>query len=733
MRAFRTSIIGRKRWCLNQGSPCPLRHASQQPLLPRRALQLCGALIKPNSSTSTPAPPDPHTPPSSSQQLLDPNQGQQPPAQPQLPTKHAATGDRTPASSPSPSAGPSRSPTPGPGPGPGPNSQPPNTPNGDGGLSTRLRSWILLLAEYGGIYGTAAVLIAALTRVDAFGGLHWDFADVALGLGLMAPAMAFDAVVGLPDWATRQEDAAQVVRLFVDPDLLPQQQKKKKTEEKNEAEEDKPTPGSDHQQQQQQEEGQSKVHGAAAAAATSTAFVAADGAVVGATSTSATSSTSGREGDSSSTNSSTSSSSADGVSIFSSERTEGVITQAVTLPASAIAATSTSSSSSSGASPGLAATMRPATAAAAGDQSSPISSPISSSSGSTAGSSSETGAASGSGGGAPPPPPPGRLWAAAQRLRMALELMQESSIRNNPGARLTPLQEVAVILVAVTADEMLYRAVLLTLFGRWLRDRAYEAGAEEVLTLPGGLLGGQVDTAAAAQWVALGVGCSLGAAVFAARAWQETRVAERLRAMQEAQAEEAAKALRKQRLMGQHVTEEDLREEREKQARLQTAQASLVASIGVQGALVWLMEGGREVYQVAAAGSSFLLTGNLAAPLAGSMAVQLLVSAYQRLGLKRTMQRRARLVEARRKGKAAGEGEVAAATGLAAAAEAAQEQRAESLGAGREPQGAGGGGATMEETAAPSPAVPAAEQREQQQQEEGQQQERQQQQQERQQ
>ncbi|EFJ51587.1 hypothetical protein VOLCADRAFT_87755 [Volvox carteri f. nagariensis] len=242
---------------------------------------------------------------------------------------------------------------------------------------------------------------------------------------------------------------------------------------------------------------------------------------------------------------------------------------------------------------------------------------------------------------------------------MALELMQESSIRNNPGSRLTPVQEAVVILVAVTAEEMLYRAVLLTLLGLWLRDRAYEGGAEEVLTLQlqlllGGYGGGggtwELDTAAAAQWAALGVGLALGATVFAAKAWQETRLAERLRAVQAAQAEEAAKELRKQRLLGQvHMTEAQLLEEREKVARLQAAQASLVASIGVQGALVWMMEGGREVYQVAASGASFLLTGNLAAPLAGSLAAQLLVSAYQRLGLRRTVQRRAKVLEARRR------------------------------------------------------------------------------------
>ncbi len=116
-------------------------------------------------------------------------------------------------------------------------------------------------------------------------------------------------------------------------------------------------------------------------------------------------------------------------------------------------------------------------------------------------------------------------------------------MRNNPGARLTPLQELLVILVGCTADEMLYRAVLLTFFGRWLRDRAYEAGADDVLVLPdlghvfgpvpavdtlaaagaaAGAGGGawEVELGVAAQWASLAGGCLLGVALFAARAWQ---------------------------------------------------------------------------------------------------------------------------------------------------------------------------------------------------------------------
>jgi hypothetical protein len=100
---------------------------------------------------------------------------------------------------------------------------------------------------------------------------------------------------------------------------------------------------------------------------------------------------------------------------------------------------------------------------------------------------------------------------------------QEQSIRNNPGARLGPVQELAVILGAVLA-EMLYRATLLVLLAHWLRDRAFEAGLEEEVFLP---LLGQQDTGTAAAWAALGLGVSLGAAAFAVRAYQVHLVAGR--------------------------------------------------------------------------------------------------------------------------------------------------------------------------------------------------------------
>jgi hypothetical protein len=55
------------------------------------------------------------------------------------------------------------------------------------------------------------------------------------------------------------------------------------------------------------------------------------------------------------------------------------------------------------------------------------------------------------------------------RLRVSMGLLQQVYTRANPGIGLSPAAELLVVLVATLADEMLYRAVALTLLGLWLR------------------------------------------------------------------------------------------------------------------------------------------------------------------------------------------------------------------------------------------------------------------------
>lgn len=55
------------------------------------------------------------------------------------------------------------------------------------------------------------------------------------------------------------------------------------------------------------------------------------------------------------------------------------------------------------------------------------------------------------------------------QLRVSMGLLQQVYTRANPGIGLSPAAELLVVLVATLADEMLYRAVALTLLGLWLR------------------------------------------------------------------------------------------------------------------------------------------------------------------------------------------------------------------------------------------------------------------------
>jgi hypothetical protein len=75
------------------------------------------------------------------------------------------------------------------------------------------------------------------------------------------------------------------------------------------------------------------------------------------------------------------------------------------------------------------------------------------------------------------------------------------------------------------ADEMLYRAVILTLVSYWIRDRLYEAGAEDVIGFPWGL--GSADALHVGQYGALALGVVGGILAFTLRAWREAALIEK--------------------------------------------------------------------------------------------------------------------------------------------------------------------------------------------------------------
>ena len=62
-------------------------------------------------------------------------------------------------------------------------------------LPKELLQLLVVLIEYGGLVGTAAVVICYFTHIDPFGHMHWDSADVLLGLRLFLPVYLLDALV----------------------------------------------------------------------------------------------------------------------------------------------------------------------------------------------------------------------------------------------------------------------------------------------------------------------------------------------------------------------------------------------------------------------------------------------------------------------------------------------------------------------------------------------------------
>jgi hypothetical protein len=82
-------------------------------------------------------------------------------------------------------------------------------------LPPRVWRLLALLTQYGGVYGTAAVVIGWLTHVDPWGGLHWDAADVAFGLQLYAPLLLLDAALMLPDHSLPPGESLDAAAMLV--------------------------------------------------------------------------------------------------------------------------------------------------------------------------------------------------------------------------------------------------------------------------------------------------------------------------------------------------------------------------------------------------------------------------------------------------------------------------------------------------------------------------------------
>ena len=68
-----------------------------------------------------------------------------------------------------------------------------------------LQRFLVLLVTTGGIKGTLAVAGAWLLHLDPFGNFHASASDAALGLALISPVIAVDALLMLPEWKVTWE------------------------------------------------------------------------------------------------------------------------------------------------------------------------------------------------------------------------------------------------------------------------------------------------------------------------------------------------------------------------------------------------------------------------------------------------------------------------------------------------------------------------------------------------
>eukprot|EP00877_Chromochloris_zofingiensis_P005819 jgi/Chrzof1/15238/Cz09g32170.t1 len=353
---------------------------------------------------------------------------------------------------------------------------------------------IAFLTEYGGVFGTAAVVTGWVTHVDPFGGLHWDLHDVLTGLKLFLPLMVFDALVMLPDYHIRPDISTSAAKVSVG-DMT----------------------GNgliEHNLRRRAERLRKK------AAITGTA----------------------PPGDHSTTPAAPASSTTQPVS---DDLTSGRLT------------TSTPQS-------------------APHDHSSPVkfrpSFMVEDDDGNAAAGTNS-------------------FSKLVVRSKMTLEMLQQYNARDHPGRALSPTAEVLVIAVSALAEEMLWRAVGLTLLGLWLRDRLFEAGFDDDMLVNGS----SMATSDVAKYMSVGIGAAVGAALFAVNYWREQ---EMLKAIQvrprDDKASEASEAIKQQ----------------------------LLATFGATTAGVAVLDGLRTVAAGVIAGTSFIITGNLAAPYAGGMATE---------------------------------------------------------------------------------------------------------------
>eukprot|EP00887_Chlorella_sp_A99_P001452 scaffold8.g1452.t1 len=217
-------------------------------------------------------------------------------------------------------------------------------------------------------------------------------------------------------------------------------------------------------------------------------------------------------------------------------------------------------------------------------------------------------------------------------LLAALYREQLQRALNNAGRFLSWPAELVLLLGVHLSEEMLYRAVLLTLATGWTIDRLYEAGVDDVVSVAGLAL---APPQAGALLAAAGCATLSLALLVQRELFPAVRIVKAVQASAARQAEKRARAERAERLSGGGAGGgATTRERRRAQERADRAIAKLKRSVLEQQRWAVGVEGVRDVTEWACFSASFLLTGNLLAPFASAVAADLAFSFYQRTRLR---------------------------------------------------------------------------------------------------
>ncbi|PSC67454.1 Qa-SYP3 Sed5p Syntaxin 5-type isoform A [Micractinium conductrix] len=212
----------------------------------------------------------------------------------------------------------------------------------------------------------------------------------------------------------------------------------------------------------------------------------------------------------------------------------------------------------------------------------------------------------------------------------ALYRVQLEKATDNVGRLLPYTLEVLLLLSWHLAEEMLWRAIVLTCAVGWTIDRLYEAGADETVNM----LGLQLATPQAGALLAA-VGCT---AASLALLVQRSLFPIRIIAMAEeelnaSEAKETAKEEARKKVAGLSGGLPQQRKGHTEKDRKRMRKVLEKVKDGMVRQRRWstAIEGARDVMEWACYSTAFLLTGNLLAPFATAVSADLLFSGYQRV------------------------------------------------------------------------------------------------------